>query len=62
MNCDLDKSNQVARDRHEESRRAIRKGVWGCANAAFLRLAHGTHLRADTARAASGIWSAIPGT
>jgi hypothetical protein len=36
--------------------------VWGCANAAFLRLANGTRFRADTARAGSGIWSAIPGT
>jgi hypothetical protein len=53
-NCDLDKSAPVPRGRIKESRRAIRIGGVGCANAILLRLTHGTRLRADTARAGSG--------
>jgi hypothetical protein len=62
MNCDLDISDLVARDGYQESHRAIRIGGVGVRERGILRSAHGTRLRADTARALSGIWSAIPGT
>jgi hypothetical protein len=50
-NCDLDKSAPVARDRYQESRRAIRIGGVGVRERGILAWSMGP------ASAASGIWS-----
>jgi hypothetical protein len=61
-NCDLEKSDPAARDRFEESRRVIRIGGVGVRERDAPAPGPWDPPPCRQARAASGIWSAIPGT